>query len=241
MIGKSTIGCCQNCGIKQGMMQHHRPACLVPRTDWKLCLKTAWVQITKAQQHSLDLNAFATLIQNVSKALKCEIPGMDVVILMPKGSMMPSLVLKGAGSLQLVEVEKGSSRWDKMKENETVSPRYFMPYCKASAWIGTPFYLSLSWTIHTNCGRRWQCLLSIKSSGYFWAGGSKKQFYPQLCKCSTSCTTYQTLSYGTCSGFSAFTALPIACAGFLLPCSLCWGPGFVEEDQLCYQLQHKEF
>ncbi len=106
-------------------------ACLVPRTDGKLCLKI--VQITKAQQHSLDLNAFATLIQSVSKALKCEIPGMEVVILMPKGSTMPSLVLKGEGNLQLVDSSEGCLRWDKMKEDRKVSPRYFKPYCKSSA------------------------------------------------------------------------------------------------------------
>ena len=106
-------------------------ACLVRRMDQKLCLRI--VQITKAKQHSLDLNAFATLIQNVSKALKEEIPGMEVVILMPKGSTMPSLVLKGAGNLQFVEVGEGPSRWDKMKEDEMVFLRYFKQYCKASA------------------------------------------------------------------------------------------------------------
>jgi hypothetical protein len=106
-------------------------ACLVPRKDGELCLKI--VQITKAQQHSLDLNAFSTLIQNVSAAIKSEIRGMEVVFLMPRGSTKPSLVLKGAGNLQLVEVGEGPSIWEKMKEDDKVVFRFFKPYCKASA------------------------------------------------------------------------------------------------------------
>eukprot|EP00291_Cryptomonas_curvata_P027183 CAMPEP_0172158370 /NCGR_PEP_ID=MMETSP1050-20130122/4333_1 /TAXON_ID=233186 /ORGANISM="Cryptomonas curvata, Strain CCAP979/52" /LENGTH=605 /DNA_ID=CAMNT_0012827751 /DNA_START=132 /DNA_END=1950 /DNA_ORIENTATION=+ len=106
-------------------------ACLVLRRDGNLCLKI--VQITKAKRHNLDLNVFASLIKSISDAIYAEICGIDVVILMPTGAVMPLLDLKGEGNLQLVEVGEGPKTWSKMREAENVVARYFKPYCKASA------------------------------------------------------------------------------------------------------------
>ncbi len=105
-------------------------ACLVLRRDGNLCLKI--VHITKAVQHTLDLNSFAVLIKSISDSIKAEIRGIDVVVLMLTGTAMPSFDLKEAGDLQSVEVGEGPKTWSKMREADYVVARYFKPYCKAS-------------------------------------------------------------------------------------------------------------
>jgi hypothetical protein len=94
------------------------------------CLKI--VHIMKAKKHSLDLNAFATLIQKVSKAYG-EIHGIDIVLLMLKGSSMPLLEPKGEGNLSSVQVGDGPTTWNKGSEAAKVVARFFKPYGKASS------------------------------------------------------------------------------------------------------------
>jgi hypothetical protein len=106
-------------------------ACLVASPkDQHLFLKI--VQITKAKKHSLDLIAFETLINAVSKAVQAEIRGIEIVFLLPEGSTLPTLDVKGAGRLKLVEVGEGPDKWVHTSELEQVTVRYFKPYCKAS-------------------------------------------------------------------------------------------------------------
>ncbi len=76
----------------------HDAVGLVSRRDEQLCRKI--VPIKKRQQHCLDLNAFATLIQNVATVLNVEIIWIEVVVLMLRGPT--KFVLKGAGDLNLV-------------------------------------------------------------------------------------------------------------------------------------------
>lgn len=103
-------------------------ACIIEKPNGALYLKA--VQITRAKVHTLNVNAFANLIRKVSSAIEKEIPGLEIVFLLPMDVPQPDLRPEGEGNLATVQVGEGPGTWEKMKEVDQVVFRRFQQHCK---------------------------------------------------------------------------------------------------------------
>ena len=100
-------------------------ACLCESDSGDYYLKI--VQITCGNEHNLKIDVFATLLSQVVDALGKNIPGLEIVILMPTKVETPKLNSEGEGLLDSVRVGNGPATWQKMKETDQVVYRCFLP------------------------------------------------------------------------------------------------------------------